>query len=251
MKRFLLALQFLTGFPIRLKEEPTAQDIGRSLAWYPAAGAIIGGLAGVSSYCAYLLTQERLIGACVAAVMFVVLSRGLHMDGLADSADAFFSNKTKEQMLAIMKDPHIGTMGVLGIACVLLLKVSLFSACDPARVIRAAMLAGLVSRYAMVFLMFSFPYARAEGTAKVHVQSINTSIFVRASLLAVLGAGIIFSWQGILLCIIAVAGAYGIGNYSMRRIAGITGDVIGALNELIEVCTLLGIILAGIGEKIW
>lgn len=219
------------------------RDAGRSSAWYPLVGAGIGGLAGVSAYGVYCLTQERLISACVAAVMFILLSRGLHMDGLADSADAFFSNKPREEMLAIMKDPHIGAMGAVSIVCVFFLKVSFFSAVPAFFIVRAAVLAGLLSRYAMAVLMFFFPYARTEGTAKDYIHGMNISIFSRASLIAFICVYLIFSWQGIIVCGVVLITAYGLGVYSARRINGITGDVIGGIGEIMEIVALAALLL--------
>ncbi|WP_372867942.1 adenosylcobinamide-GDP ribazoletransferase, partial [Pseudomonas sp.] len=121
MTALLIALQFLTRLPVRLAAMPSAQETGRSLLWYPVVGLLIGLLLlGVH----YLLGDApALLQAALLLVIWVGLSGGLHLDGLADSADAWAGGfGDRERTLAIMKDPRSGPMAVVVLVLLLLLK---------------------------------------------------------------------------------------------------------------------------------
>jgi adenosylcobinamide-GDP ribazoletransferase len=168
-----------------------------------------------------------------------MITGGLHLDGLADTIDALASRKDKAEMLKIMRDSHIGTMGVLSLIIIIILKIAILSSLNPAIKNLSLILMCLLSRYSLVLTMFSFPYAREEGKAKIFIRGMNLKIFTLSSIAAFIFAFIIWRLKGILMLLIITGCTYLIGKIINRKIGGITGDTLGAINELTEVIVLL------------
>jgi len=142
-----------------------------------------------------------------------------------------------------MRDPHIGVMGVLSIICILLLKTAFLSSLDIPSRNNSLILMCVLSRWSLVAAMFLFPYARKEGKAKVFMEGINLRIALLATALGLAVAFFIWKFSGILLFISTAAVALLICRFISRKLEGITGDSLGALNELAEVFILLFILI--------
>ena len=249
MKQLLLALQFLTILPLRLKN-CEKKDFGGSLIYFPVIGLIIAFILALGLGSFQSLGFRGIALSVFLIVLLAIITGGLHLDGLADTADSFYAGKDKDATLAIMRDPHIGTMGVLAIFCVLLLKISLFySQIEPLK-IKGFFLMCLLSRWAMVMLIFSFPYARKEGKAKVFIESINLKIFLMATGITGISVFLIWRIKGLVLWAIISGCAIIICKLCSRKTGGITGDILGASNEIIEVLSLFFIYTLG-GQKLW
>ncbi|MDD5156260.1 MAG: adenosylcobinamide-GDP ribazoletransferase [Candidatus Omnitrophica bacterium] len=248
MASFLLALQFLTIIPVKIKKAGE-QEIAASMAYFPLIGLLIGVfLAGVNALL-YNLNFSSLASNVILVVALVVITAGLHLDGLADAADAFLSRKNQEEMLRIMHDSHIGVMGVLSLISIILLKISLLSSLNIASKIPALLLACMLSRWSAVWAMFLFPYARREGKAGVFMRGMNLKILIICTIVAIVCAALIWGTRGLVALLIISACTYAIGKFSVSKIGGITGDTLGATIELTEIVTLLVICAAGGG--IW
>ena len=237
MNSFLAALQFLTIVPIKISSldgKKTAQ----SMAFFPLVGLLLGlALAGLNS----LLTKCGFAQISINIILVVALAAltgGIHLDGLADTIDALSSAKKKEEMLAIMRDPHIGTMGVLGLAGILLLKIALISSLPLSIKISSLLLMCSLSRWSMVFATFLFPYARQEGKAKAFFKNINLRIFLLSTLIALSCSVATGGLPGIIVMLCVALSAYLIAKLVSCQISGITGDVLGAINELSELVVL-------------
>ncbi len=249
MKNFLLALQFLTIIPLRVKN-CDEKDFGGSLIYFPVIGLLIAFILTLGLVSFQTLGFRGIALSVFLIVLLAIITGGLHLDGLADTSDSLYAGKEKDDTLAIMRDPHIGTMGVLAIFCVLLLKISLFySQIEPLK-IKGLFLMCLLSRWSMVMLIFSFPYARKEGKAKVFIESINPKIFLMASGITGISAFLIWQIKGLILWVLIAGCALIIGKLTARKIGGITGDILGAANEIIEVFCLFFIYTLG-GMKLW
>jgi len=238
MISFLLAIQFLTILPLKIKEF-SEKRIAWALAYFPVAGLLLGAmLVGLNT----LLSALGIPGLVVNIILVVALiisTGGMHLDGLTDTADAFLSGKKKEEMLEIMRDPHIGVMGVLSLISVILLKIGLLSSVSPAIKPAALMLMCLLSRWSSVMAMYLFPYARQEGKARLFMQGLNLKIFIASLIVALLFSFTLFGLSGLLALLIIAGCTYLIGKFSSRKIGGITGDTLGATIELMEIVTLL------------
>jgi adenosylcobinamide-GDP ribazoletransferase len=226
MKSFLLALQFLTIIPVRI-DRPAAKEFGRAIACFPIVGLLLGSVLVAANHLLLLARLDPLASNAILIVLLVVLTGGLHLDGLSDTADALFSGKDRARMLEIMRDPHVGAMGVLAIVSVLMLKVSFLSAVSTPFKDASLVLMCVVSRWSMVLSMFVFPYARTEGKAKVFIDEV-------LSVAKVTGLAV-FAIAALFTCVA--------GLRIKIKIGGITGDTIGAVSELTEVMILLNIII--------
>jgi len=256
MKSFLAAVRFLTVFPTgnnaavlsesRLGRDESKDDkrtMASSLIFFPAVGAAVGALSA-GAYClTALFSNGSFLPAVISVTTLLAISGFLHLDGLADTFDAFLNRKSRDETLAIMRDPHVGTFGIAGIVCTLLLKIALIASVREQAVLVGLTAAGLLSRYAMVFMMYVFPYAREEGKAKVFMEGITPSVFWTATGITFLGAVVLLNLQGCLVMAGAMGVAYMAGRWSRLRIGGITGDVLGAANELTEIFILISMVL--------
>jgi adenosylcobinamide-GDP ribazoletransferase len=242
MTAFLLALQFLTAIPVRIREFHEKKHAA-SMIFFPLAGLLLGlVLVGINQLLLFLHFNQ-LAASIITIVSLVILTSGLHLDGLADTADALLSRERKDEMLEIMRDAHIGVMGVLGIACALLLKISLLYSVWPELKTGTLILMCALSRWAMVFAIFIFPYARQEGKAKVFFDGINNNIFILSTLITLALCAAIWKAGGLLVFGSSAIIAYLAGNLVYRKINGITGDSLGAINEIVEIAVLFAVCL--------
>ena len=129
MKRLLVALQFLTIIPFKIKGKVDDNDLGRSLIYFPIVGLLIGLiLAGIAYFAAPI---PPLVTSALILIAWGVITGGIHLDGFADTCDGFYGNRPKEDILRIMRDSRIGTMGAVGVALILLFKFAVLSSTRP------------------------------------------------------------------------------------------------------------------------
>ena len=240
MKSLWLAIQFLTTIPINIKYKDE-KELPHALIFFPFVGLLLGLILAGINHVLFILNFNDFISNVVLVISLILLTGGIHLDGLADTFDALASRKNKEEMLEIMRDSHIGVMGVLSIVSILLLKISVLSSLSPSLKIISLILMCVLSRWALVLAMFLFPYARPEGKAKIFMQGINFKIFSYATTMALCCVIIIGQLKGLCVSGIIVVGVYGIGKLISKKINGITGDTLGAINELTEVLVLLSL----------
>lgn len=242
MKNLLLALQFLTIIPVKVKVADE-KSLSKSVSYFPVAGLFLGlALYGIN----ILFSNLGFRGVSLNTILVIslaILTGGIHLDGLADTADAFLSRKNKEEMLMIMRDSHIGVMGVLALISVILLKISFLTSMNmPSKVI-ALFLMCILGRWSMVFAMFLFPYARKEGKAKIFIQGCNSKIFILATVITLICVFAFWRIDGLLVFIITAVTGYLAGKFISNKIGGITGDTLGALCEINEAVVLLAIVI--------
>lgn len=249
------AFQLLTRIPIPI-QVPFEEDVlRRSLALYPLVGLVIGGvLAGAGTLLPAVLPLAP--AAALLTGLWVVLTGGLHLDGLMDSADGLLSHRSRERMLEIMKDSRVGAMGVIACVLQLLFKYSLLAALLEARWPLAAGLLAVIpvwSRWMMAAAVTSWPYARAEGGMGSLFAGAGARHLLGASLLsAVLSAVVLTPAAGGLkdAVVLTAAGAVTAGLFGVLvavriagRLGGLTGDTYGAINELTETALLVAAVL--------
>ena len=242
IKPFLVALQFLTCLPVSLKTQPSEKQVGYSLLYYPVVGLIIGlfliALNWLFSHVAPLVTAALLVTS------WVLLTGALHLDGLADSADAWIGGMgDRGRTLEIMKDPSCGPIGVVALILILLLKfVALYSLISVNEGI-VILLACTLARTLMLLLFLTTPYVRSHGLGSPFVthQPRRLSIFIITTipLLILLFTDDIYYW-----ILIAASLTFALLRYMMmRRLDGTTGDTAGALIEITETVVLLSTVL--------
>lgn len=245
MKRLLIALQFLTILPFNIRKEIGAQDYGRSLIYFPAVGIIIGSaLSVVSLSCGFLPVP---VVAAIVLIASVLISGALHLDGFADTCDGFYGSKPKEETLRIMRDPRIGVMGVVGVTLLLLLKFSLIISLPRDVLWRSLIMICGFARWVQTIGCL-VPYARNEGKAEAFIKYARKKDIVIAGLFTIFVSCTLFGLKGIAIFFTSLIPALLFIHYAKARIGGMTGDTIGAVNEIAEVSAFLSILTLG---SIW
>ena len=244
MSRFWAAVRFLTVVPVPRRWGEGVDALARSTPCFPLVGLAIG---VVSAACCWQL--QRALPDPIAAALLVILlmaaSKGLHMDGLSDTADAFFSSRPRERMLEIMRDSHIGAMGVLAIVSVFVLKVTALAAAPDAVRWRGVLLMPLAGRCALVMSMAVLPYARAGGgLGTVFFRKRPWISAIWAVLILVLVGWGVFGIRGLVAAFASTAVALGMAAHSYRKVGGATGDTLGATCEVVE-CVPAIVMVAG------
>jgi len=238
MINFLLALQFLTLAPIKTRE-CRDRDLAGSLVYFPLVGALIG----VALWLCLAIVTRLGMGSFAAVILTVIFLAGLtgamHLDGLADTADGMFSGKQKDDILTIMRDPRIGSMGTTALICALLLKIALLGAVPPGSRGIALILTCVSARWPAVLSMGMFPYARKEGKASAYIAGINGRIILAAGAIALACVLIAASWKGAVVLGGTSLFVIALNARIKQKIGGITGDTLGAGIELAEIFALL------------
>ncbi|VAX15996.1 Cobalamin synthase [hydrothermal vent metagenome] len=239
MKKFFSAVSFLTALPVPAKYESEPGDLSESVNYFMVVGGCIGVALIIIDWTLLSFTPVW-VSATMLVIAMSAVSGALHMDGLADSADAFFSGAGKERALEIMKDSACGPMGALSILSVFTLKVASLASI-PADVRWMALLAApLAGRCAMVAALSAMPYVRnSNGLGTAFEPGQNPARAWWASLV-LLGVSLLtFGFPGFWVALGAVSTAVLFMIYCDRKLGGMTGDTYGALCEICETATLV------------
>lgn len=246
-----MALGFLSR--LRLPGQGTAiaapEEVARSLAAFPIVGLILGTLQAAASWGLSFAFSAQLSALWVVA-LGTWLTRGLHLDGLADVADGVGGAYEPSRRLAIMKDSRVGTFGVLALIFGIGLKVFSVAGLLAAQRWSALILVPALSRCTMVLCTYKIPYARAEGgLGKAFLDHVGRRELVWAAVWAVTAAVALEGLSGVFLAGMALAAAVPLRRAAKRWIGGMTGDMLGAVNEVTEIAlyhAALGLIV-GVG----
>ena len=242
MNSFLIALQFITTLPIKTKLNYSEKNIASSMIYYPLVGTIIGFILVVFNLLLSKIIPDLLVNI-ILLIIWISLSGGIHLDGLADSFDGLFGGKDKKKILEIMRDSSIGVYGVLALFLILLLKYVLLIELPIQDKNMILMIAPTLSRLSMVLAVYYFPYARKEGFGKTYKLYLKRNHVILAFVWTVIISITLLFWQGIVLIITGLLFSFVISKFITNKIDGLTGDNYGAINEIVEVLTLLIAIL--------
>lgn len=247
MTPFLIALQFLTIIPVHLKAMPSDTEQSQSLLYYPLVGALIGAvLYGVALLCSGL---PHIMLVSLIFVLWVVLTGGLHLDGLADSADAWVGGYgDKDRTLAIMKDPSCGPIGVLSLLLQGMMKWSaLYVLLQYHELMNALILFPVLGRLAALILLSTTVYVRAQGIAQALVaHRYSFGMCLKLSLVTLLSLLVAsyWSWHGLVSVMALLLTIFILRTVFVRRVGGVTGDLLGASVELSETAVLWSFVLS-------
>jgi len=238
MRGLLMAIGFLTRIPVPASVFDDTQGKERSLAWYPLVGLLIGLLLHLLQW--GMQGWSPLLVATLLLSAWVVITGALHLDGLADSADAWIGGiGDRERTLAIMKDPRCGPAGVVALVLVLLVK---FAALASAPMGMWLLLAPVLGRAVLTVAFLTTPYVRSGGLGSGLMGAPVLACLPMLVIVALfcLSAG----WRGVWV-LAAVAALFLLWRRAcMHRLGGMTGDTCGALTELAEAVVL--VVLAGL-----
>lgn len=243
MNPLLVALQFLTRLPIKVSNYPE-HDMKSAVYWYGVAGLIIGLiLYWFNITLAYFFPElDRSILAGFTLALWVIITGALHLDGLADSADAWLGGLSPEKALLIMKDPRSGPAGVTAIVLILLLKFAcLQSVISDAPI--ALIIIPALARCFVPILFFQTKYVRQKGLGQHFSEGLSSTAiqwqFVALTVLSILLIGFSILATLTLLTLIYFA----LRKIMIKRLGGTTGDTAGGMIEILELGAMLGITL--------
>ncbi|MFC2032863.1 adenosylcobinamide-GDP ribazoletransferase [Chloroflexota bacterium] len=240
--RFLAAIKFLTIIPLPWYREVSPEEVGRSIGYFPVVGLIIGLVLAGLNWLMGLFLPPAMVNVLLI-IFLVMMSGGLHLDGFIDTCDGIAGHKAVEVRWEVMRDSRVGSFGVIGVFCLLLLKYASLNTVPEHLMVIALVIMPVVSRWAMVYAVFVYPYARPSGLGKVFKQEARWYWFTMATVITVAVAFIVAEIAGLIIMlgiwIVTVVVAF----YLKRKFSGLTGDNYGAINQVAEVCVLIIVIL--------
>ncbi|RSO36053.1 adenosylcobinamide-GDP ribazoletransferase [Acinetobacter lactucae] len=242
MTPFWIALQFLTVLPIELKTIPTAQQNGRAILFYPLVGLIIGGILFIAA-CLFAKLPVLLLAAIILT-LWIWLTGGLHLDGLADTADAWVGGfGDKLRTLQIMKDPSCGPIGVLSLVIICLLKFALIYTLIEQHQTLFLVFVPILGRVVPSILFLTTPYVREKGLGRSLTDHLpKTASWIITVFVLLLP--FYWEWQGLIAIIGFLISLVCLRHLFIKRIGGITGDTVGAAIELSETLLLFAFVVS-------
>ncbi|QIA02423.1 adenosylcobinamide-GDP ribazoletransferase [Pseudomonas fluorescens] len=237
-----IALQFLSSLPIRLPGMPAPEQLGRSLLFYPLVGLLFGVILWALNIS--LVGTPLLLHAALLLAVWVLLSGALHLDGLADSADAWLGGfGDRERTLTIMKDPRSGPSAVVTLVLVLLLKFAALLALIEQQQGIALIIVPLIGRAALLGLFLTTSYVRAGGLGQALADHLPRKTGWQVLAVSAAACVVIAGFNAVGALLLAVVVFIWLRHLMVRRLGGTTGDTAGALLELLEMSVLVGLAL--------
>ncbi len=233
LKGLITAVRTLTIIPVPGQD---TERFSSALYWFAPVGLLLGSILFLISWLIGLLDAPAWHEGTAILILGtgIFLTRGFHLDGLADFADAFWGGYDREKTLAIMKDSFIGTFAVVSLVLVLLAKwVVLIRLLETDKAIWI-IAAFIISRTVLVELTACMPYAREDGTAAAFVRGSGIKHRLVALVFASTILYFIFNIAGLILMVIGLIFCRLFGLWCLKRVGGITGDLLGTSCELTE-----------------
>jgi adenosylcobinamide-GDP ribazoletransferase len=238
MRLYLIALQFLTIIPIPFPLRFEERDLGRSMALFPLVGLTLGAiLVGAD----FILTPwlPRVVNDLLLVAILSSVTGCLHLDGLADVCDGLAVRGDRERFLAVMKDSRIGAVGVVGLVLGLLLKYQTLLNIPIQYKREALLLFPLAARCSQLLMTVGARRARGDGLGSLFIDSAGIRQLVSACVITLGCAWFFFGVQGLMVIATLWLFTWGMRRYFIRRLGGISGDIIGFASELNEIFCLL------------
>lgn len=238
----LSAVSFLTIIPVRKQElQPGA------ILYFPAVGLFLGGMS-LLIFTVSLLVFPVNVAIFITLVCYIIISGGFHLDGFSDTIDGISGGRgNKERILNIMADSHIGSHGVIALVCLLGLKYLLLLAISQNIILKTFILMPVVGRWSMVIAMrYSMP-AKEEGLGKLFIEYSKKNNILLPCIFVLLLSGLLFQLQGILIVTGLFMATILLKIYFAEKGGGMTGDTIGAVNEIVEVLFLAFVYVSFVG----
>jgi adenosylcobinamide-GDP ribazoletransferase len=243
MKGLLGAVSLLTRVPVGTGAAAPGTLAG-FVPWFPVVGAGVG-LLVAAVYGGALVLLPPLPAAAVAVLAGVALTGAFHEDGLGDTADAFAGGWDREEVLRILKDPRLGTFGVVAVTASLLLRVAAVAALAPSAALAALPAAHALSRAAAVAVMAGFPPAAGTGLGASYARALSGRQALAGVAAGAGVGGLLLGGWALPAGALAGLGGWLLGRLAVRRIGGVNGDLLGAVQQQAEVLVLLVAVAAG------
>ena len=237
MHSLVLTINFLTTLPIHSRKESSLQDLGKAAGWFSWVGALVGVLTAAAYYGLNLIFP-RLLASGLALAVWIMLTGGLHLDGVADCCDGLFYSAPPERRLEIMKDPHHGTFAGIGVTLVILLKVMALNSLSAGNVWLVLPFTAALSRW-LLLPAGKQPSARPGGLGDSFSNGLRNGDYL-AGLIPLVVLVYLIGWQALIVGTATCALAFLVLRFARARLGGVTGDVFGLLVELSELAVLIG-----------
>lgn len=245
MKSLIITIQFLTRIPINKNLDVNVNDFAKGIIYFPIIGLIIGGFNLIFYYGAYSIFH---VNASILALLYVItniiITGGLHIDGIADTCDAIFSGRSKDRMLEIMKDSYLGTFGALAIVIDCLAKFVLVSELKIDKGFVILLVIPVIAKTCIGLLMYISTYAREKGMGGFYLDKVKLKHVIICEVTGIAICYCIMGIQGLILLVVGILIMLMYRQYIYNKIQGMTGDTIGAANEIIEIALLFIFVVA-------
>lgn len=243
MRNFLQAFSFLTILPIGQIPLSEEKELARSMAFFPLVGLVIGLLLALGYYLLSFLFSKSLV-LWLTIGLLALLTRGLHLDGFADTMDGLGSGGPREKILEVMRDSRIGSFGVISLILLIGAKYFALDQIPIPSIPYALILMAVMGRNAMVLVCYRSPYARfGEGLGKPFTENLGVREVTFSSLSAFGIALLTMGVKGILvflgICLFSLVYRF----FFIKKLGGVTGDILGAANELTELLCLILLVI--------
>jgi len=242
---FLAAVMFLTRVPVGNAHEFRLEDLASSAIYFPVVGALVGLTGGIALLISYAIPS--FVAVLICMLVTLCITGGLHEDGLADCADGLVGGQDPQRRLEIMKDSRIGTYGTLALWFSLTAKLFLIQSLLAVNVVTAVLsvvVAHSLGRASTVVLLAGLPYVRTGETKSSPFGNkiTHTQLAIGLVFPFILSVGLLHL-HGLFCLVVASAVAAACGFYFKCKIGGITGDCLGATNQLVELSTYLSLVI--------
>ncbi len=239
-KHFLSAIQLLTIIPLKISFD--RDQLEKSVLYFVPVGFLIGAILLGSHW----LLRSYLHPAVLSSFLLMIwifMTGAIHLDGFIDTMDGLYAGRTKEERLKIMHDTRAGSIGVVSVIILLLMKFSLLYSINSLNIWQALLITPAWSRWGMVLMCCLFPYAKEDGKGKIFVEGARKWYMFGQGIVLVIFSLLLLEWKTFYILILLSLFVCLFGLLLKKKIGGITGDTIGAVNEIGEVLALLCISL--------
>jgi len=242
MNAFLLVIQLFTKIPVQREIRFDADRFRKGILFFPVVGLVIGVLQAGVAAAAYMIFGKE-ISVLLSMTFVILLTGALHLDGLADTMDGILSARKREQMLLIMKDSRIGTHGVLALIISLFLKYSFLMEVSEDMLLPVLVTLPVAGRTAMAVILWRSKYARKEGLGNLFIGKTLPKDSIYAGLTGAILVYLFTGVWGVFSLVIGLIVSLLFKRHLNALLGGLTGDTLGAVNELSELVYLPFIIL--------
>lgn len=242
LRPLLSGVMFLTRIPCPAWTGHDPADLARSTAWFPLIGAMVGAWGGAFYLVGLAGWSSLIIAALLATAATVWITGAFHEDALADACDGLGGGWTRDDVLRIMKDSRVGSYGVVGLVLVMALKVAALASLAPWEGVRALVAAHALGRWSSLPLIWRYEYVReGESKGKPFAAAVTPGRLVAGSVMTIAIAVAALGMRAIPAMLVALAVTLIAGRWFRRRIGGITGDCLGAANQVTEAAVYLAL----------
>lgn len=243
MRRFIIALQFLTVIPFYKNLKVSEEDLGKSTLYFPLVGLFIGGCLVCSNLLLSFFLPRTVVDGLLIAIL-VLITGSIHLDALADTIDGIASGRDRTEKLRIMKDGKVGAMGAVGVFLVLILKYLTLTSLPESLKNQSLLLMSMMGRWSQVNVAYFSDYTGLKKGLGFPITSHVTSfIFIFTAVTVLLFSYFLLYFRGLLIAGIICLFCLIYSHFFRRILGGVTGDVLGAVNEITEVAVLIMILV--------